>query len=146
MALRFIPRLHRATHAIAVHLHRQRDRIPVAQAEAHVLSSLSESGGACSIGDLHRSFGHRRSTLTGIVDRLEERRLIEREIHPEDRRSFVLSLTPKGERLAREVRVSLERFERSVLRQVTPAQLLGFLALVDAIDAAASAQRGRQTQ
>jgi MarR family transcriptional regulator, organic hydroperoxide resistance regulator len=142
MALRFIPRLHKATHAIAVHLHRRREQIPVTQAEAHVLSYLSERGGACSIADLHRSFGHKRSTLTGIVDRLEKRRMVEREIHPEDRRSFVLSLTPKGGRLARQVRVSLEQLERSVLRQVTPAQLEGFLALADAIEAASSPHGG----
>ncbi|MEO7095407.1 MAG: MarR family transcriptional regulator, partial [Polyangiales bacterium] len=111
MSLRLIPRLHRATHQVGVFLDHARDRFPITQAEAHVLSFLSERGGEATIADLHRSFGHKRSTLTSIVNRLEERGLVERAIHPEDRRSFVLTVTRDGSRLARSVLAALERLE-----------------------------------
>lgn len=39
------------------------------------------------------------ATLTGILDRLEERGLVRRTRHAEDRRSVLLSLTPQGAEL-----------------------------------------------
>lgn len=36
------------------------------------------------------------STITGVVDQLEERDLVERVDHPDDRRSLLVKLKPKG--------------------------------------------------
>ncbi|OLP16505.1 MarR family transcriptional regulator [Leptolyngbya sp. 'hensonii'] len=44
-----------------------------------------------------------KGTLTGIVDRLEKKGLVRREVPPEDRRCFVIVLTPEGERVFEEV-------------------------------------------
>lgn len=52
------------------------------QGEAHVLAHLHEVGPA-SIGALHEAFAHRRPTLTGILDRLEERGLVRRALRHE---------------------------------------------------------------
>lgn len=38
----------------------------------------------------------RLSTITGVIDQLEEKSLVERVEHPEDRRSLLVKLTPKG--------------------------------------------------
>jgi DNA-binding MarR family transcriptional regulator len=43
------------------------------------------------------------SNVTGIVDRLEERRLVERTPSPGDRRAKLIVLTPEGERMRRKV-------------------------------------------
>ena len=43
------------------------------------------------------------STLTGIADRLEERRLIERQVDPTDRRVKLLALTDDGRRLVQSI-------------------------------------------
>jgi DNA-binding MarR family transcriptional regulator len=43
------------------------------------------------------------SNVTGIVDRLEARNLVERQASPEDRRRKLLALTPSGEALFREI-------------------------------------------
>ncbi len=37
-----------------------------------------------------------KGTLTGIIDRLEKKKLVRREISPVDRRSFIAVLTPAG--------------------------------------------------
>jgi DNA-binding MarR family transcriptional regulator len=136
MALRIIPRLQRATHHVGVFLDRARDRFPVTQAEAHVLSFLCERAGEASIADLHRSFGHKRSTLTSIVNRLEERGLVQRAIHPDDRRSFVLTLTRDGARLAGGLLGSLERLEKRAMKKLDRAQLEAFETVLAAIEAA----------
>lgn len=40
-----------------------------------------------------------KGELTGIIDRLEKKDLVRREVPPEDRRSFIAVLTPEGERV-----------------------------------------------
>ncbi len=44
-----------------------------------------------------------KGTLTGIIDRLEEKGLVRREVPEGNRRSFTLMLTPEGQRLFEEV-------------------------------------------
>jgi DNA-binding MarR family transcriptional regulator len=136
MALRLITRLHRATHQVGLYIHRELCEIPVSQAEAHVLSHLSGYG-PCSIADVHRSFGHRRSTLTSILNRLEDRGLIAREIHPEDRRSYLLRLTREGRPVASKARKALERLEAAALASLGESQVAAFVAVIEAIQAAA---------
>ncbi len=43
------------------------------------------------------------STLTGIADRLEERRLIQRQVDPADRRVKLLALTDEGRKLVESI-------------------------------------------
>jgi DNA-binding MarR family transcriptional regulator len=54
-----------------------------------------------SLGELsERLFAH-PATVSGIVDRLEERGAVRRTVDPQDRRGVRLSLTPLGRRLLR---------------------------------------------
>ena len=59
-------------------------------------------------------YGH-RSAATGIVRRLEAKRLVTRQVHPEDARRWVLSLTPAGRRIDRDDRDTVEARVRQVL-------------------------------
>jgi DNA-binding MarR family transcriptional regulator len=141
MTLRLIPHLHRATHQAGLYIHRELNEIAISQAEAHVLSFLSARG-PCSIADVHRSFGHRRSTLTSILNRLEDRGLVAREILPEDRRSYLLRLTPDGKPLASKARRTLERLEARALSSLGERQVAAFVAVIEAIQAAAAQEEG----
>ena len=49
--------------------------------------------------ELSRLLIMHRSNVTGLVDRLEKRALIERRDSPEDRRAYRVVLTPSGKRL-----------------------------------------------
>ena len=138
-ALRLIAHLHKATHQVGLFVHRELGDLAISQAEAHVLSHLSARGPG-SIADLHHSFGHRRSTLTSILNRLEDRGLITREIHPDDRRSVLLRLTRDGKPLATSARRTLERLETAALSRVSEQQVASFVA------AAMSFQRRRATR
>ena len=133
MPLQLIPHVHRATHRIALHIQRLAGH-PVTQAEAHVLAHLFDQGDA-TVADVHRAFGHRRSTLTSILDRLESRRLIVRKTDPRDRRTFLLTLTRDGRALARRIAVHLERFEASVLARTSAKDLQALRRVLDAVDA-----------
>src|SRR6476469_119355 len=97
-----IATIERAAHLIGVYLDRTASALRITQGEAHVLAHLARHG-PTAIAALHREFGHKRSTLTNIIDRLEGRKLVRRQLNPGDRRSFVVSLTASGERIARRV-------------------------------------------
>jgi len=133
MALRLIPHIHRATHRIGLHIAKLEDPA-VNQAEAHVLAFLVVAGEA-TIGEVHRAFGHRRSTLTSILDRLEERNLIARTSDARDRRTFVVSLTRGGRTAARKVVGHLTIVERRALQNVSAADIRTFLRVLERFEA-----------
>jgi DNA-binding MarR family transcriptional regulator len=130
--LSLVPPVHRATHRIGLFLQATRPSLGLSQAEAHLLAELHASG-ASSVGALHRAFAHRRSTLTGILDRLEEQGLVRRRLRPEDRRSFAVELTARGRGIAARTARRLAALERAVRRRVTAADLRGFAAVVEAL-------------
>lgn len=133
-----IPALHRATHRVGLYL---QARVPgVTQGEAHLLAHLHAHGGESSVALLHRAWAHKRSTLTDILDRLEERDLARRSVLAADRRSVLVRLTTKGRQRAVAVHRELAALERAVLRGRPRTAAREFTQLADGLaDAAASA-------
>jgi len=107
----------RAAHLVGVHIEQAVVAVGVTQAEAHILAELARVGPA-TVGALHERFGHRRSTLTSVLDRLQGRGYVARQQQPEDRRSLLVSLTPAGREAAGVVVDALDRLERSLRNQV----------------------------
>jgi DNA-binding MarR family transcriptional regulator len=133
MALRLIPHIHRATHRIGLYI-AGLDDPAVNQPEAHVLAFLAHAGES-TIGQVHRAFGHKRSTLTSILDRLEERGLLARTSDARDRRTFVVTLTKAGRAAARRVMAHLEAFERRALHAAPAADVRAFLRVLERFEA-----------
>jgi DNA-binding MarR family transcriptional regulator len=104
----------------------------VSQGEAHLLAFLAEAG-TSSVGQLHDAFAHKRSTLTSYLDRLEQKGLAARQLHPDDRRSFLVALTPAGKALAARVHKRLEELEDAALARLSERDLRGFQAVLHAI-------------
>jgi DNA-binding MarR family transcriptional regulator len=98
----------------------------------HVLWHLRKGGQTPAA--LLQAFGIQPSTLTGVLDRLETRRLIRRARHPTDRRSVLLVLTPSGRRAATTVRQVLDGFEAQLRQRIGAGDLEGFFAVVGAVD------------
>ena len=83
-------------------LMRQRTRLPQVAAEfelsepqCHVLR-LMEPGAGVPMRRLVEQLGCDASNITGIIDRLEARGLVERKACPHDRRVRMARLTPRG--------------------------------------------------
>src|SRR5579872_5319527 len=91
-----VPAVERTTHAIGVWIESALRDLGMTQAEAHLAGYLTQVF-RCSINDLHHIFGHRRSTLTSILDRMEGRGLVRRVPHPTSRRSVMVEMTDEGE-------------------------------------------------
>src|SRR5438067_13583348 len=112
MPLRFIHPVQRATHLLGLYADELREQ-QLTQGEAHILALLAESSPA-TVAELHRGLAHKRSTLTSILDRLVDRKLITRKVGESDRRTFVVDLTKQGQKLARRVKRHLTNLERRV--------------------------------
>ncbi len=132
-----IRELERATHHIGAYLADEFRDIGITQAEAHVLALLAAEG-PLPVHSLVEAFGHRPSTLTSVLSRLERHDLIERRIHPTDRRSFVILLTAAGEVAAARVTETVAKFEAAVAGALEPGSIEGFFATTDAITASSS--------
>jgi DNA-binding MarR family transcriptional regulator len=129
-----IRELERATHHVGAYLGDQLRDLGVGQAEAHVLALLADEG-PLAVGALVVAFGHRPSTLTSVLSRLEQRGLIERRINAADRRSFVILLTGEGAVAADRVKGAVAAFEAAVSDSLPPSSLEGFFTTADAIAA-----------
>ena len=128
-----VPALERATHAVALWVERSFSDLRLTQAEAHVLAYLAYHA-PCSSNDLHRGFGHKRSTLTSLLDRLEGRGWIERAAHPTSRRLVLVRLTDAGLEVARRVSATLRDLERRVLARSCTEDADAFARVLDALE------------
>jgi DNA-binding MarR family transcriptional regulator len=124
--------LERAVHLVAVHIERTAGALGITQAEAHVLGQLHRQG-AQTVGELQRGFGHKRSTLTNVLDRLDLRGLIVRRVHPHDRRSYIVGLTRAGITSAARVSQVLDELEQAIRSEVTTRDAAGVRAVADAL-------------
>ena len=100
-------------------LHRERGLTP---SQADVVFTLGNTGGMTC-----KELGERtlitKGTLTGVLDRLEGKGLIDRRPSPDDGRSFIVTLTRKGEKTfedvyPRHIAVLFDRFG-----QLSPTEL-----------------------
>ena len=130
--LRFLSPIHRASRQIGIHLSGEMVTLELAAPEAHLLSYL-RSYSPCAISVLHRVFGLRRSTLTSMLDRLEQRGLVRRELCPTDRRSFLVHLTVAGTGFAEEVQRPVDELERRIQAELDPEDLRGSYRVMEAI-------------
>jgi DNA-binding MarR family transcriptional regulator len=73
------------------------------------------------------------STITGIVDTLEEKGLVKREGNPEDRRSFLVTLTEQGRKL-KDLTPSLDCIFEGCCGGVRPEEVSRLVELLRRLD------------
>lgn len=71
-----------------------------------------------------------RTTIGGLIDRLEQSGLLKRLPHPEDRRAYRISLTETGKRLEPELTPLAEELHRAILAPLTPDEIEAFIAIL----------------
>lgn len=119
---------HRTVHALATTL----AELDLTPSELNTLANLAD-GRPRNVRALGEDTGTRATTLTGVLDRLERRGYLTRELDPADRRSFRVILTDQGRTIAAQVRDAVADLERAALAGVPGQQLAGFHAVVTAL-------------
>jgi DNA-binding MarR family transcriptional regulator len=137
MPLQFLSPIHKASRQIGRYLEPRMRRLGLSNREAHLLSYL-KAYGPCAVGLLHTVFGHPRSTLTSMLDRLEGGGLVTRTTREEDRRSFSVGLTRKGRHHADLVRAELLELEGRIQEGLGASDLEGFRNVMASIAGATS--------
>jgi MarR family transcriptional regulator, organic hydroperoxide resistance regulator len=104
-------------------------------AELNVLANLANRG-ALNVSQLSSETGTKPSTLTNVLDRLEGRGYLVRELDAQDRRSFRLALTERGTAVANQVSAAIADLENRALAGLSADQLAGFHAVMTALEEA----------
>src|SRR4029079_5335350 len=73
------------------------------------------------MGELATDLDVRLSTMTGVIDQLEEQGLVRRTHHPSDRRSLKVALTAKGHRLYKGAHEAFLSHLAPLLEDLSPA-------------------------
>jgi DNA-binding MarR family transcriptional regulator len=97
--------------------------------QSYVLRRLYFQG-PLAMGELAADLDVRLSTMTGIVDQLEDKGLVERFDHPADRRSLNVRVTPRGRKTYRRAHQAFLSHLRPLLgtRATLRREILDFLA------------------
>lgn len=132
VTLPLVTDLQRAVHVLGLHLEAELADLDLTQGEIHVLSLLGHLG-TMSVAELQRGVRHRPSTLTGILDRLDRKGFIRRQINEADRRSNLIELTPQGEVAAERIAEAMDRVEHKLFASRAPDTFKTFRDILDDI-------------
>lgn len=80
---------------------------------------------------LAKRAGINKSALVGIVDQLEQRGLVGREVSEVDRRRNDVRVTPEGERVMNELFATVSAEESDIRDALGPRDMMQLLALLD---------------
>lgn len=139
MALHYLSPIHKAVRQIALFLEPKCAALGVSPSEGHLLSYL-RSYAPCPIAEIVRVFGIRPSTMTSMLERLDQKGLLTREPDPEDRRSVRITLTREGKVVADRINRLVRELEERIGTQVRPRELAGFRSVLGAVEAATGVQ------
>ncbi|MBM4434495.1 MAG: MarR family transcriptional regulator [Chloroflexi bacterium] len=105
-----------------------------------VLATLAEGPGeGLRPGELAQRVPLTRSGMTRLIDRLEERGLIERRVCPTDRRGQLVTLTRKGRYLLARATPGLLRALGSAMGGLSPSDVAALRRIAGRIEEAATA-------
>lgn len=124
--------LQRATHHTLQLLTTSLAELDLTGSEINALANLA-GGHSHNVRELSVATGIRATTLTGVLDRLEKRGFLVRQLDPADRRSFRLTLTPSGRATATRVHRAVTDLERRALAALSARQLGGYHAVITAL-------------
>jgi DNA-binding MarR family transcriptional regulator len=99
----------------------------------HTLMHLSQCGDYCKMSDLARATYQSAASLTGVVDRLLEKRLVARVRSEGDRRQVVVTVTDYGRVLLKEIKQARRAEMQAALQRIPPAEIQELLRLLDAV-------------
>jgi MarR family transcriptional regulator, organic hydroperoxide resistance regulator len=124
--------LQRATHATLHLLSTALADLGLTASEINALGNLADGAGR-TVSVLGAATGTRPTTLTGVLDRLEQRGLIIRGARPGDRRAVLVELTADGEQAAALISDTYRNLEEHALAGLPADAVSGARAVLRAL-------------
>lgn len=87
--------------------------------------------------DLAKRLGIYAPQMVGLIDGLERKGLVRRQVSPDDRRRHVLALTPEGEAILERGLAIAAALEAELFGSVTPEEKARFQELVERLESTA---------
>lgn len=127
MAGHLIRRLHQqSTHTFQART--QAAGLELTAVQFAALDAIADRPGIDQAG-LAASIAFDRATIGGVIDRLEAKGLVRRQVGAQDRRARLLQLTPAGKRLLAACRPVVEALQADILAPLSRTERTAFLAL-----------------
>lgn len=108
-------------------------RWEISPSQFNILNLLSDQGHGLSQTELSRLLIMHRSNVTGLIDRLERRGLVQRLETPGDRRAYRVVLSSEGHRLIQEVMPHYYRAAEEIWGDISPRRAREILKDLDHI-------------
>jgi len=89
--------------------------------------------GPVSFKQLHQLLAIPKSALTGLIDNLTDRRLVNRRQDSEDRRRWFVALTNSGRRLVQDIQEEDTRLIQGALESLEESEQAAFVKAADAV-------------
>jgi DNA-binding MarR family transcriptional regulator len=112
--------------AADIHSHRLQREFGLTGPQLSILRVISRLT-PVTTGSLADAAGFSRATLTGILDRLERQKLIDRTRDPADRRSVIVSITAAGQKILAKAPSLLQKQFYNELAQMPQAERTNLL-------------------
>ena len=113
------PMLGRCAHLARERMDARMSRFGMTPAQTHVLRYLRQNGGQMLQRELLENLKVKPSTVNGILDRMEEKGLVERSVSGTDARQRVVALTPAGLEREAEAKQSFLEAEALIAKGLT---------------------------
>lgn len=111
-----------AQHTVFQYLSQRLAPYDITPSQYGILNCLWIGGGTCLPRQIAEMLCLETSTVSGILDRMQKKDLIDRVINPENRREILVMITPKGEALKAPVLKIIDEVNEEVLKDFSPKE------------------------
>ena len=127
------PMLGRCAHLARERMDARMSRFGMTPAQTHVLRYLRQNGGQMPQRELLENLKVKPSTVNGILDRMEEKGLVERSVSGADARQRLVALTPAGREREEQAKQSFLEAEALIAKGLTEEETDTLRALLERV-------------
>lgn len=109
------------------------DRFRLTPPQFYTLLHLHQSAEEVKMSDLADATQQSAASLTGVVDRLAEKLLVDRRRHDTDRRQVLVFVTPRGRELIAEIKQARRDQMQAALAQLGDGETEALILLLDRV-------------
>lgn len=111
-----------AQHTVFQYLSQRLAPYDITPSQYGILNCLWINDGTCLPRQIAELLCLETSTVSGILDRMQKKDLIDRVSNPENRREILVMITPKGEALKTPVLKIIDEVNEEVLKDFSPKE------------------------